>query len=84
MNNAMDRTMRDGAAHGIPNSMEVEASSGGDSTVEYTVAEVPVAKKVGITVEATKRKWFTQLATSHSRLALDAYTMLGDLGEGFE
>jgi hypothetical protein len=84
LNNAMGRTMRDGVAPGPPNSLEVEASSGEDSPVEYTVGVAAEAKKVGITAEATKRKWLTQLATSHSRLTLDAYTMSGDLGEGFE
>jgi hypothetical protein len=84
LNNAMGRTMRDGVAHGLPNSLEVEASSGEDSPVEYTVGVVAEAKEVGITAEATKRKWLTQLATSYSRSTFDAYTMSGDLGEGFE
>jgi hypothetical protein len=84
LNNAMGRTMRDGVADSGPNSMEVEDSSGEDSPVEYTVGVVAETKKVGMTAQATKRKWLTQLATSHSRSTLDAYTMSGDLGEGFE
>jgi hypothetical protein len=84
LKNAMGRTIRDGDAHRVPHSLEVEASSGEDSPVEYTVGVAAEAKKVGVAVEATKRKWLTQLATSHSRSTLDAYTMSGDLGEGFE
>jgi hypothetical protein len=84
MNNAMDRTMRDGVAHGVPNSLDVEASSGEDSPMGNTVGVAAEVKKVGVTAEATKRKWLTQMATSHSRSTLDAYTMSGDLGEGFE